>query len=95
MPSGREGDAEHADDQRDTQPVEDGGQDVASLFVGAEQIRPLAFRGPQRRDARIDQFELRGIERVLDGDERREDRERHEQHHDEAAAIASFERRNA
>jgi hypothetical protein len=57
--------AEHADHQRDPQAVENGRKHVAALFVGAEQERRLAVRGPQRRYPRIHQLQLRGIERVL------------------------------
>ncbi|MEY9701707.1 hypothetical protein ABIE71_004450 [Bradyrhizobium diazoefficiens] len=40
--------AGHADGERDTHAVEDGGEHVAALLVGAEQERALAVGGPQR-----------------------------------------------
>jgi hypothetical protein len=84
MPSAREQHAEHADDQRDAKAEQDRRQHVAALLIGAEQERALPVRGPQRRDARIDQLQLRRVERVLDGENGREDRKQEEQHGDGA-----------
>jgi hypothetical protein len=44
----RERDAENADNQRNAQAVDNGGKNIAALFVRAEQERVLAIRGPQR-----------------------------------------------
>ena len=66
--------------ERDAQAVEDGRPHVATLLVGAEQERALAVRSPERGYARIQQLQLRGVERILHGKQRRENREQEEQH---------------
>ena len=52
---------------------------VAALFIGAQQERALTVSGPDRRDSRIHQLKLRGIERVLYRELRCEERQQKEQ----------------
>ena len=89
----REGDAEEADEERDAQAVEDGRQDVASLFVGAEKEGRLALRLPDRGQAAVHELELGRIEGILRrdkaGDEARATKNRRVT---KAATIVSFER---
>ncbi len=89
--------AEHADRERNAQAIEDRGKHVAALLVGAEQERALAVGGPERRDPRIHQLQLRRIERILHGDDGREDRRQEKQQghggcdHGEAGAAERIE----
>ncbi len=50
-------------DERDAVAVEDRGEHVAALLVGAEQEQALAVGGPERCDPRVHQLQLRRIER--------------------------------
>ena len=76
--AGGEEDAEEADGQRDPQPVGDGRKQVAALLVGPEQVGRRAQVRPDRRQARVEQVELRRVERVLRRDHAGEDREQEE-----------------
>ena len=75
----REQHAKHANRQRYPQTIENGGEHVAALFVGAEQERALPVGRPERRDPRIHQLKLCRIERVLHGKNRCENGEQKEQ----------------
>src|SRR5262249_10965831 len=65
-----------------SQTIKDRRKHVAALLVGAEQERTLAVGGPERRDARVHQLQLRRVERVLDRKQRGEDRGEKEQGRD-------------
>ncbi|MGC0388265.1 hypothetical protein ABIF91_000619 [Bradyrhizobium sp. USDA 241] len=68
-----------ADGERDAHAIENGREHVAALLVGAEQERALTVGGPQRRDPRIHQLQLRRIERILHRKHGCKDREQEEQ----------------
>ncbi len=82
----RGGDAEHADEERQPQAVEDGREHVAALVVRADEERALPVGAPQRRQVRVDEVELRGVVGVLRGDQRGGEREGEEEDGDERRA---------
>ncbi len=89
----RECDAEKPDQQRNPQAVENGRQDVAPLLVGSEQEGRLSLRIPEWRKTAVHEFELRGIEGVLRGQQAGKQRAQKEQqrqrgrHHGELGAL--------